>query len=115
MIERSRAFPNFQVELGVTVSDLLRTDGRVAGVTFSSHTGRHTLRSDLVIGADGRSSVICRVCDLDVRKHGIDLDIVWFTLPLPAFLAGQTPIRGYVGRGHLLVAYASADGLLQVA
>ena len=114
VIESARTFPHFRVELGVTVSDLLRTDGRVEGVTVSSQTGRQTLRSDLVVGADGRNSAIRRACDLDVHKHGIDLDVVWFKMPLPAFLGGQTTIRGYVGRGHLLFAYASADGLFQV-
>ena len=114
VIEKARVFPGFQVELGVTVSDLLRSDGRVEGVTVRSQKGQQTLHSDLVIGADGRNSVIRRACDLDVRKHGLDFDIVWFKMPLPSFLRGQVPFRGYVGRSHLLIAYRSADGLLQV-
>ncbi len=115
VIERARAFPHFRVELGVTVRGLLRTDGRVEGVTVRSQIGSQTLHSDLVVGADGRNSVIRRACDLDVRKHGLDFDIVWFKMPPPAFLGGQSPLRAYVGRGHLLIAYLAADGLLQVA
>ena len=114
VIEKARVFPHFRVELGVTVSDLLRSNGRVEGVTVRSQKGQQTLHSDLVIGADGRNSVIRRACGLDVRKHGLDFDIVWFKMPLPSFLRGQAPFRGYVGRSHLLIAYRSADGLLQV-
>jgi 2-polyprenyl-6-methoxyphenol hydroxylase-like FAD-dependent oxidoreductase len=115
VIDRARVFPHFRVELGATVVDLLRSGGRVAGVTVSGQTGRKTLRSELVVGADGRNSAIRRMCDLDVRKQGIDVDVVWFKMPRPAFLAGHATVRAYVGRGHLLIAYVSADGLLQVA
>ena len=33
----------------------------------------------------------------------------------PPFLGDQAPLRVYVGRVHLLIAYRAADGLLQVA
>ena len=116
VIDAVRAFPNFRVELGVTVSGLVRADGRVGGVTVRSQAGEQTLHSDLVVGADGRSSVIRRACDLDVRKNGLDVDVVWCKMPLPPFLlGGQAPIRVYVGRAHLLIASRAAGGLLQVA
>ena len=50
-----------------------------------------------------------------MRKHGLDFDIAWFKMPLSSFLDGGAPFRGYIGRGHLLIAYPAADGLLQVA
>ena len=115
VIEAARAFPAFRVKLGVTVSGLVRADGRVRGVTVRSETGEQTLHSDLVVGADGRSSVIRRACELDVRKHGLDVDVVWCKMPLPAFFSGQAPLRVYIGRAHLLIAYRSADDVLQVA
>ena len=96
-------------------SGLVHADGRVGGVTVRSQTGEQTLHSDLVVGAAGRSSVIRRACDFDVRKHGLDVDVVWCKMPLPPFLGGQAPLRVYVGRAHLLIAYRAADGLLQVA
>ena len=102
------------MELGVTVSDLLRADGQVIGVTARGGTGAQTLYSDLVVGADGRNSVIRRACAPNVRKYGLDFDIVWFKMPLPVFSGGQTSFQFYVGRGHLLIAYPAANGLLQV-
>ena len=102
------------MELGVTVSDLLRADGQVIGVTARGGTGAQTLYSDLVVGADGRNSVIRRACAPNVRKYGLDFDIVWFKMPLPAFDSAQAPFRAYIGRGHLLIAYPAASGLLQV-
>ena len=115
VIQAARAYPTFRVELGVTVTDLLRVDGRVRGVIVRSETGARELHADLVLGADGRSSAIRRACGLAVRKHGLDVDIVWCKVPLPAFLRGNAPLRVYIGRAHLLIAYRAADDRLQVA
>ncbi len=115
VIRAARAYSSFRVETGVTVTDLLRVDGRVVGVIVRSQTGERELHADLVVGADGRSSAIRRACGLEVRKHGLDVDIVWCKVPLPAFLGGDAPLRVYIGRAHLLIAYRAADVLLQVA
>ena len=115
VIAAASAYPGFQVELGVTVRDLLRADGRVAGVRVRSGTGERELRADFVIGADGRNSIVRRRCELEVRQHGLEVDVVWCKLPLPLFLGVDAPLRVYVGRAHLLIAYRAADELLQVA
>ena len=115
VIRAASAYPSFKVEIGATVTDLLRVGGRVGGVIVRSQTGERQLHADLVVGADGRSSAIRRACGLEVRKHGLDADIVWCKLPLPAFLGGDAPLRVYIGSAHLLIAYRAADELLQVA
>ena len=115
VIDAARAFPNFQVKLGVTVTGLLKTNDRVAGVTLRGADQEQTLPSTLVIGADGRNSIVRRACNLDARKHGVDIDVVWCKTSPPAFLNDQNLARMYIGRGHLLIAYRAPDGLLQVA
>ena len=115
VIRAASAHSCFKVELGTTVTGLLRRNGRVSGVTLRDQDGERELRADVVVGADGRSSVIRRECELEVRKHGLDVDVVWCKLPLPSFLSADAPLPVYVGRAHLLIAYQSADGLLQVA
>ena len=115
VIRAASAHSCFKVELGATVTGLLRTNGRVSGVTVRDQDGEQELRADVVVGADGRSSVIRRECGLEVRKHGLDVDVVWCKLPLPSFLSADAPVRVYIGRAHLLIAYRAADGLLQVA
>ena len=87
----------------------------MSGVTVRGQDGERALHADLVVGADGRSSAIRRECGLEIRKHGLDVDVVWCKLPLPSFLSADAPVRVYVGRSHLLIAYRAADDLLQVA
>ena len=99
VIRAASAYSSFRVELGVTVTDLLRVDGRVGGVMVRSQTGERELRADLVVGADGRSSAIRRGCGLEVRKHGLDVDVVWCKVPLPAHRKKviYTELRRYLG------------------
>ena len=71
--------------------------------------------SVIVVGADGRTSVIRRRCGLEVSDQGLEVNIVWCKVPLPDFLGADVLVRVYVGRAHLLIAYRAPDGLLQVA
>src|SRR5947209_17313007 len=53
--------PSFRLDLGVTMRDFLREDGRVVGVRASAADGTREYRADLVVGADGRHAA--------TRKH----------------------------------------------
>ncbi len=115
VISAAATSPNFRVELGTSVRELLTTDGRVVGVRVRGPGGDDELRADLVVGADGRASAVRRRGGFEATKQGLDVDVVWFKVPLPDFLAGAAPVRVYIGRAHLLIAYRAPDDLLQVA
>lgn len=104
--------PDFRFERGASVKDLLRDGDRVTGVRVRTPTGEQELRADLVVGADGRSSIIRRRIPLAARRQDVPMDIVWCKLPLPDGFRG---LQAYFGRGHLLIAYHSWDGQLQLA
>ena len=93
----------------------MRENGRVVGVRVRGPAGEKELRADLVVGADGRASAVRRRGGFETTSQGLDVDVVWFKVPLPDFLADSAPVRVYVGRAHLLIAYRAPDGLLQVA
>ncbi len=107
--------PDFRVELDTSVRELLRDNGRVVGVRVRGPGGEKELRADLVVGADGRASAVRRRGGFEATRQGLDVDVVWFKVPLPDFLAGNAPLRVYIGSAHLLIAYRAPDGLLQVA
>ncbi len=102
----------FRLLRGATLRDLLREDGRVVGVRVHTTEGERTLRADLVIGADGRASVVRRRGGFEAREQAPPMDIVWFKVPA---LDGFRGARGYVGSGHLLIAYQTWDGRIQIA
>jgi 2-polyprenyl-6-methoxyphenol hydroxylase-like FAD-dependent oxidoreductase len=96
---------------GVSVKDLQRDGGRTIGVRARSDEGELDLRADLVVGTDGRASVVRRRAGLDAQHTDLPMDIVWCKVPGPDDFHGA---RAYLGRGHLLIAYRTWDGNLQV-
>ena len=116
VIEASRAHARFEVALEATVVGLSSNDGRVCGVEASVGGVERAFPAKLVVGADGRSSAVRRHGRFEVEDQGLEVDVVWFKVPLPAFLSeDDAPVRVYIGRAHLLIAYPAWDGRLQVA
>jgi len=104
--------PAFRFLRGAGVRDLLRDGDRILGVRLHAEEGPRELRADLVVGADGRASLVRRRGGFEAVEQAPPMDIVWCKVPgLPGFRGA----RGYLGNGHLLVAYHSWDDRLQVA
>jgi geranylgeranyl reductase family protein len=67
LLDRARG-AGAEVREGVRATGLVVEDGRVAGVTCENGAGPETIRGRLVIGADGRRSVVARGLGL-LREH----------------------------------------------
>ena len=78
--ERARAYPHFQLRMETEVTDLLVEGERVTGVRARTANGDEDIRADLVIGADGRSSVVRERAGLQVHDIGAPMDVLWFRL-----------------------------------
>jgi len=103
--------PGFRLLRGATVRELLRDGARVSGVRVQGDAGSEDLRADLVVGADGRASLVRRAGRFEATEQAPPMDIVWCKLPaLPGFRGA----RGYAGGGHLLLAYHTFGDQLQV-
>ena len=96
---------------GASVKSLFHDGERVAGIVCEDESGEHKLNADLVIGCDGRYSMIRRFLGLQATTISTPMDIVWCKISCPAEFKG---VRGYAGRGHLLIAYKTWDGNLQL-
>jgi 2-polyprenyl-6-methoxyphenol hydroxylase-like FAD-dependent oxidoreductase len=116
IVTRSSEQAHFTFLRGAAVRDLLRdANGRVCGVRAETAPGTQELRARLVVGADGRASVVRRRGGFAVRAIGAPLDVVWAKLPWPACYGAERPLRGYLGHAHLLIAMPAPDGRLQIA
>ena len=58
-----------EVVEGVSVSGLLRDDGRVTGIEGYTDDGPFRAEARFVIGADGRNSTVARAVDAGFRRH----------------------------------------------
>ena len=112
IVREAARSPGFRLLRGATVRELLSENGRVVGVRAHTSEGEQLLRADLIVGADGRASAVRRRGGFEVREQAPPMDVVWFKVPALGDFRGA---RGYVGRGHLLIAYHAWDDRIQIA
>jgi 2-polyprenyl-6-methoxyphenol hydroxylase-like FAD-dependent oxidoreductase len=110
--KQASQFGSYRLDRGFTVRDLLRDDDRVVGVR-GDHQGRSVeVRACLVVGADGRASVVRKRSSLDRMHNEPAFDVVWFQVPLPDFWDDH--VRFFLDRGHFAIAFPSPHGGLQL-
>jgi 2-polyprenyl-6-methoxyphenol hydroxylase-like FAD-dependent oxidoreductase len=113
LVAEANRFPAFELRRGATARDLLRTNGRVRGVRVEDANGALELEADLVVGTDGRGSVLRSRSGLDEVRTPQAFDVVWCKVPLPPFFDRGTA-RAFLGRGHSALTFPSYDGRLQI-
>lgn len=107
--------PRLRFLRGASVKELLHENGRVVGVRARTEKGEEKLLADLVVGCDGRASVVRRGAGIVVDSEELPMDIVWCKLPVPESFGDDRPAFFSIGDGHLFIAYVAYDRLLQVA
>ncbi|WP_205964667.1 FAD-dependent oxidoreductase [Ramlibacter agri] len=98
----ARKFPGFTLCMGAKAAGVIEEGGRVTGAQVESHEGNYAIRADLVVGADGRHSVIRPDGGLESVDTGAPIDVLWFRLPRDA---AHDPERtgGTIRPGAILV------------
>jgi 2-polyprenyl-6-methoxyphenol hydroxylase-like FAD-dependent oxidoreductase len=105
--DRARAFPSFHLLMNAEVVDLLRDSETIVGVRAKTPDGDREIAADLVIGADGRSSIVREKAGLPIQTFGAPIDVLWLRLPKSA---GEAPLPlGNVVGGRIVVALDRGD------
>jgi len=98
---QAKRFPTFQLFMEAEVVDLLMENSRVVGVRAKTARGELEVRADLVIGADGRRSVIHTRAGLEQREFGVPIDVLWMRISKKQGDPKQT--LGFFQHGKLVV------------
>jgi 2-polyprenyl-6-methoxyphenol hydroxylase-like FAD-dependent oxidoreductase len=77
VLEQANACESFELIQGSAVQDLVRKNERISGVKLAD--GR-VIDADLVIGADGRNSIVRQCANLIWEQVAQSFDILWFKL-----------------------------------
>jgi 2-polyprenyl-6-methoxyphenol hydroxylase-like FAD-dependent oxidoreductase len=115
LIAEAAAFPGFSFLRGATARDLLHEGDRVSGVRVETPEGARAIEADLVVGCDGRASLVRKRSELALELLPESYDVIWFKLPTPEPLRGRTPILIFASGPDVALAYVSWDARLQVA
>jgi 2-polyprenyl-6-methoxyphenol hydroxylase-like FAD-dependent oxidoreductase len=80
LAEHAARFPGFALKMETEVTGLVQESGRVIGVHADTPDGPIEVDADLVVGADGRNSVVRDKAGLKVKDFGAPIDVLWFRL-----------------------------------
>lgn len=76
----ARSYPSFRLIMRAEVKELIEKEGRVVGVRAEGENGEFIVSSDLVIGADGRHSIVRREARLPLDEQGAPMDVLWMRI-----------------------------------
>jgi 2-polyprenyl-6-methoxyphenol hydroxylase-like FAD-dependent oxidoreductase len=104
---RAKQFPSFQLLMEHEVVDLTFDQQRVTGVRAKTPRGELEIRADLVIGADGRHSIIQACAGLERQEFGVAIDALWMRISKKQDDPQQS--LGFFQQGKLLVLLDRGD------
>ncbi|NLD54085.1 MAG: FAD-dependent oxidoreductase [Burkholderiaceae bacterium] len=101
-------WPGFRLLMDTEATGLIEEDGRITGLRAEGAQGSLEVASDLVVGADGRTSAVRAAASLATVELGAPMDVLWFRLPRDTHgVVRQT--GGYVRPGLFLVTIDRGD------
>lgn len=102
-----RRYPTFRLLMQAEVTDLIRDSGKVVGVVAKTPGGVIEVRAELVVGADGRHSIVRERAGLESINLGAPMDVLWMRLSKSSGDPPQT--LGQVSAGNVLVLLDRGD------
>jgi 2-polyprenyl-6-methoxyphenol hydroxylase-like FAD-dependent oxidoreductase len=80
LAEHGQHYPAFHLRMEAEVTGLFEENGRIAGVRAKTPAGEIEVRAELVVGGDGRSSVVRDRSGLQVDDLGAPMDVLWMRI-----------------------------------
>jgi 2-polyprenyl-6-methoxyphenol hydroxylase-like FAD-dependent oxidoreductase len=101
IVEQAGRYPTFTLKMEAEVTDLIEADNSIVGVRCKTPAGELEVRADLVVGADGRHSIVRERAGLKVEVLGAPIDVLWFRLSRLPSDPGQ--VLGRFAPGKIMV------------
>jgi len=103
----ARTFSTFQLLMQHEVTGLLKQGQGIAGVVARCRDQEVQIRADLVVGCDGRHSLVRAAAGLKVIEYGVPIDVLWFRISRHTGDAEQ--VLGNVNYGKALILINRSD------
>lgn len=93
IVSHAKEYPGFKMMMETEAIDLLKENGKVTGVLAKRQGQTLEIRSELVVGADGRHSTVREKGGLVAKSFGAPMDVLWFRVSRketdPPFVLGK--------------------------
>lgn len=103
LAKEAARYSTFQLRRQADVTGLIEEAGSVVGIRANTPDGPFEVRADLVVGADGRQSVVRAKAGLSIEEFGAPMDVLWFRLSRRASDPGDPIGRFDAGRIFIML------------
>jgi len=103
LTEEAARYSTFQLRRQADVTGLIEESGSVVGLRANTPDGPLEVRADLVVGADGRHSIVRAKAGLSIEEFGAPMDVLWFRLSRRASDPGDPIGRFDSGRIFIML------------
>ncbi|MGR9051693.1 MAG: FAD-dependent monooxygenase [Gammaproteobacteria bacterium] len=93
IVDEAKKYPNFEIRMGVSCKELIQEHGKVVGLVAGNSDESFTVRTRLVVAADGRYSRLRKLAGLKANVKQISRDVLWFVVPRPHDWKPETRIK----------------------
>lgn len=115
LTRKAAAHAGFSLRMGVRARGLVHEGGRVVGVQVEHEGGSEEIPAALVVGADGRSSLVRKRAGIEVQSIDQSFDVLWARGDVGDFLSDETTAHMEILRdGGLLMMFPSPMGGQQI-
>src|SRR5690606_27848037 len=73
-------YPNFKLIMSASVAELIERDGNITGLVATTLDETINISAKLVVGADGRNSVVRAKANMEIESFGSPSEILWMKL-----------------------------------
>jgi 2-polyprenyl-6-methoxyphenol hydroxylase-like FAD-dependent oxidoreductase len=77
LASQAKQFPAFELRMNAEVTGLIQNKNRFTGLRARTEAGDLEVQADLVIGCDGRSSIVREQANMEVKEIGVPIDVLW--------------------------------------
>jgi 2-polyprenyl-6-methoxyphenol hydroxylase-like FAD-dependent oxidoreductase len=107
LAEHAKWYKTFDLRMQADATDLIEENGRIVGLIADTPDGALTIRADLVVGCDGRHSIVREKAGFKSEDYGAPMDVLWFRLSHKDGDSADT--FGHIEAGRLMVMFDRGD------
>jgi 2-polyprenyl-6-methoxyphenol hydroxylase-like FAD-dependent oxidoreductase len=107
LAEQAKRYPTFKLRMKADATDLVEEGGRIVGLRANTPDGALIVRADLVVGCDGRHSMVRAKAGLQRDDYGAPMDVLWFRVSRKD--SDSADAFGHIEAGKLMVMLDRGD------
>jgi 2-polyprenyl-6-methoxyphenol hydroxylase-like FAD-dependent oxidoreductase len=107
LADHGKRYKTFDLHMKAEATDLVEEGGRIVGLRAKTTDGTLTIRSDLVVGCDGRHSTLREKAGLKSDDYGAPMDVLWFRISRQE--SDDADTFGHVEAGSMMVMLDRGD------